>query len=46
LAAGTPCAEAMRRARARRPDSEASPLDAYRTGVLQVHGCGQRHAGQ
>lgn len=46
LAAGTPCAEAMRRARARRPDSEASPLHAYRTGVLQVHGCGQRHAGQ
>ena len=39
LAAGESPAEAMRRAR--RAGGKRDPLDAYRTGLLQVHGCGQ-----
>ncbi|HEX5052074.1 MAG TPA: CHAT domain-containing protein [Planctomycetota bacterium] len=39
LSAGSTIAEAMRAARA--TDDARDPLDAFRTGVLQVHGFGQ-----
>jgi hypothetical protein len=41
LADGACVAEAMRAARAKADAKD--PLDAYRTGVLQVHGIGQAH---